>query len=471
MFEAMSNEFQKNKRFRSLLLSTKKRGFEMKSRSTAHLVGLFLLFMPAAFPASLAAEDSKKIYTLEESISKAIANSYKLKARQERMDQAEFAKNQARADFLPKLGTTYSYNRLSEARTFRSSLAQGSEIAVSDQNNYRWSGIVRQPVFTGFALISNYKLAELGIDQSELELELEKMDLVLAVKEAYFNVLAADKAVEVAEKDVESRTWTVKVARSFFDVGMIPINDVLRAEVELANTEQALVRAGNVAMVTRAQFNTVLVQPIHAPVVLEDILTYSPLEGDYETYVEKALDNRPEIKILDINLLQTSQRIRLAKSKYYPEVNLTYEYIKEGDDLSVSGSPFHDANRWEALAVLSWTFWEWGKTYYAGREQESVMRQLVQTKYDVEDGIRLEVKDAILGLETAEKNIPTTQKAVTQGEENLRVNEERYKAQVTTITDLLDAQTLLAQARVNYYRALYDHNLAKARLERAMGTY
>jgi outer membrane protein len=443
----------------------------MKSRSIIHLVGFFLFFLPAALPTLSAAEEPKRIFTLEESISKAIAGSHKLRARQERMDQAEFAKNQARADFLPKLGTTYSYNRLSEARTFRSSLAQGTEIEVSSQNNYRWSGIVRQPVFSGFALISNYKLAELGIDQSELEWELEKMDLVLAVKEAYFNVLAADKAVEVAEKDVESRTWTVKVARSFFDVGMIPINDVLRAEVELANTEQALVRLGNVAMVTRAQFNTVLVQPIQTPVTLEDILTHSPVKGEYEDFVDKALGNRPEIKILDVNILQTGQRIRLAKSKYYPEVNLTYEYIKEGDDVSVSGSPFHDANRWEALAVLSWTFWEWGKTYYAGREQESVMRELVQTKYDVEDGIRLEVKDALLGLETAEKNIPTTEKAVKQGEENLRVNEERYKAQVTTITDLLDAQTLLAQARVNYYRALYDHNLAKARLERAIGKY
>jgi outer membrane protein len=51
------------------------------------------------------------------------------------------------------------------------------------------------------------------------------------------------------------------------------------------------------------------------------------------------------------------------------------------------------------------------------------------------------------------------------------VNEERYKAQVSTITDLLDAQTLLAQARVNYYQALYDWNLARARLDRAVGTY
>jgi outer membrane protein TolC len=122
-------------------------------------------------------------------------------------------------------------------------------------------------------------------------------------------------------------------------------------------------------------------------------------------------------------------------------------------------------------AVLNWTFWEWGKTYYAGREQESRKRQLVQTKLDVENGIGLEVKQAMLDLEVTEKNVPTTIKAVRQAEENLRVNEERYKAQVTTITEVLDAQTLLTQARVNYYRALYDNNLGKARLERAVGTY
>jgi len=443
----------------------------MSLRRPVFFLGLLLLLFMAELPISVAAEEPRRVETIKESISEALEKSYKLKARQERLDQAEFARKQARADFLPKLGTNYSYNRLSEARTFRSTLAQGGDIAVSSQDNYRWTGFVRQPIFTGFALISNYRLAELGIDQSELEFELEKLDLVLQVKETYFTVLAADKAVEVAEKDVETRTWTVKVARNFFDVGMIPVNDVLKAEVELANTEQALIRAKNAGMVARARFNTILARPVNSPVVLEDILTYSPVKGDYDGYVETALANRPEIKILDVNILQTDQRIRLAKSKYYPEVNFTYEYIKEGDDPSVSGSPFHDANHWEALAVLSWTFWEWGKTYYAGREQESVMRQLIQTKLDVEDGIRFEVKDSVLGLETAEKNIPTTQKAVTQGEENLRVNEERYKAQVTTITELLDAQTLLAEARLNYYRALYDHNLARARLERAVGTY
>jgi outer membrane protein TolC len=58
---------------------------------------------------------------------------------------------------------------------------------------------------------------------------------------------------------------------------------------------------------------------------------------------------------------------------------------------------------------------------------------------------------------------------VKAAEENLRVSEERYRAQVTTSTEVLDAQTQLTQARINYFGALYDHHLAKARLQRAVG--
>jgi len=445
----------------------------MGQKGAIQWVGIFLFFSLISLPATATAQGSRNYFTLEKAISQALENSYKIKARNERIEQANDIMKQARADFLPKLGTAYSYNRLSEPPISRTSTLFGTQIPliVGTEDNFRWTWFLRQPLFTGFALVSSYRLAELGIDQSQLESDLEKLDLVLRVKETYFNILGADKAVEVAETTVESLSQTVKVARSFFEVGMIPINDVLKAEVELANAEQSLVRGKNLAQTTRSSFNTVLVRPVNTPVEVEDILVYKPEVGAFDDFEKKAFENRPEIKILDVNIQQTDQQIRLAKSKYYPEISFTYQYISEGDEASVKGSQFVDANHWEALVVANWTFWEWGKTYFAGREKESLKRQLTETKLDVEDGIRLQVKQAMLDLDSSAKNIPTTQKGVDAGEENLRVNAERYKAQVSTITDLLDAQTLLARARLDYYRALYDHNLAKARLERAVGNY
>jgi outer membrane protein len=441
--------------------------------SKVFLVTLILLSLIFQTNAALAQE--KKVYTIEASISEALENNWSLKAKKEKIDQAGNVRKQARAEFLPKLSTTYGYTRLSEVyKSAPVSLRNLGTIPGSDLNtrdNYEWKGTVTQPVFTGFALTTSYRLAELGIDQSEMEVELEKLNLVLKVKEAYFGILGVDKALEVARRAVESLESHVKVASSFYKVGMIPINDLLKSQVELANAQQDLVKALNATKLTRANFNTVLSRQINAPVELKDILVYKPEKGKLEHYEEKALKNRPEIKLLDINILQTDQQIRLVKSKNYPEIAVTYDYIKKGDHPDVSGSPFHDAGSWEVMAGLTWTFWEWGKTHYEVKEKLSLKKELIQTKKALEEGIRLEIKDAMLALEETEKNIPTTRKAVEQAEENLRVSEERYKAQVTTSTEVLDAQTLLTEGSMNYYRALYDHNLAKARLRRAIGEY
>ena len=169
---------------------------------------------------------------------------------------------------------------------------------------------------------------------------------------------------------------------------------------------------------------------------------------------------------------QIDQQIKLAKSKYYPEIALTYNYTKSGDSPTFSdSSSILDTNSWQALASLSWNFWNWGSDKYSVRQKELNKQQLLNTRRSIEDGIKFELKNATLNLQETEKRIPRAKKAVEQGEENLRVSSERYKAQVTTSTEVLDAQTLLTQARVNYYSALYDHHLAKAALLRAVGEY
>lgn len=436
-----------------------------KSLIAAGILILTLILIPEM----TGAQEGEYLYTLESSIAEALRNNWALKAEEEKIQQAVQVMKQSRAEFLPKLSTTYGYVRDSEVRTSR--LPGGQEITVSTQDNWRWTGTIRQPIFTGFGLTSSFRLAQLGIEQAEMNYELRKLDLVLSTKEAYFNILIADKSVEVAEKDVKARESSADVARNFYKVGLIPINELLQAEVELANARQAFIRAKNGARQARAAFNTLLARPIDAPVKLKDVLEYKPEIETYEEYYEKAIKQRPEIRLIDNGLLQAEEQIRLARSKFLPEVAFTYNYVKEGDDPSVDGSAFHDAGRWEALVSLQWTFWEWGKTKAAVREKERLKMEFKKTRKNLEENIGLEIKRAVLDVLTAEKNIPTTKKAVEQGEENLRVSEERYRAQVTTITEVLDAQTRLTQSRVNYFGALYDYHLARARLLRAIGIY
>ena len=438
----------------------------MRCKRLVVAFSVFVFLFLGMMRSPLFAQEEKGAFTLSESIAMALDKNWTLKAKEEGIRQANAVKNQSRADFLPTLSTTYGYTGYKD-----DTMRLGVFTFERSKDNYSWTTSLSLPIFTGFALSSSYELAKLGIDQAEVEVALEKLDLALRVKQAYFNILIADKAVDVAEKDVASRKSNADVARNFYEVGMIPVNDLLQAEVEWADAQQTLVKVQNSARVARSAFNVILAREVNAPVDVEDILDYKPEVGKFEDFVEKALEQRPEIKAVEIAILQSDQQIRLAKSGYYPTVSISGEYTKQGDSLDVSGSDRHVPRDLSAGAYLSWTLFEGGKTHYSTREKESLKRELMETQRALRDSITLELKTALLDLETSEKNIPTTRQAVEQGEENLRVSEERYKAQVTTITEVLDAQTRLSQARVNYFMAFYDHNLAKARLLRAVGEY
>jgi outer membrane protein len=444
----------------------------MSRSSYILIVVLNLLMIVIPLRVVHAGEEGVKLYTLEQGIKEAFENNWSVKAKEEKISETEYAKNEAKAGFLPTFSTSYNYTHLGFVPSINTSIfGNNLEFKLGDQNIYQWQATVTQPIFTGYAITSAYELAKLGIDQSKVALELEKLDIALKVKEAYYNILKTDKAVDVANSAVESLKSHLEVAKNFYDVGMIPVNDLLKAEVELANAQHNLIQAQNASRLARVSFNVLLSRSVDEPFEIEDILKYTKETPDFDNCLQKALKARPEIKALDLTDAQIDQQINLAKSKYYPEVAFTYNYTKAGDTPDVSGSNFQLSDQWQAIVGLSWTFWDWNKTRNSVNQAESQKKQLSQTRKSIEDGIKLQLKQAILGLKEAEEKIPTAQKAVEQAEENLRVSEERYKAQVTTSTEVLDAQTLLSQARMNYYNALYDHNLARAGLLRAIGEY
>ena len=98
-------------------------------------------------------------------------------------------------------------------------------------------------------------------------------------------------------------------------------------------------------------------------------------------------------------------------------------------------------------AVATWDLWEWGRTKYARDASASQEKQAMNTLAGVKDQVTLEVKNAWLAVKEAEKLIAVTEMSIEQAEENYRINQERYREQVSRMTDVLDALTLLTVAR------------------------
>jgi outer membrane protein len=420
----------------------------------------------------LRADAGPKILTLEKSIEIAFRENPSMKAAKEGIEAAEFKRKQAQTSFLPKLSTQYSYTYLNQEPFIKVPVGDTVQpLIVGTQDQYKYSLILDQPLFTGFALTRTYELAKLGLDLSRIKYDQELLNLAYKVKEAYFNVLVTQKTRGVAEQSLTQIADHVRVAQSYYDVGLIPLNDLLKSEVELATAKQNLIRAENRVILTQANFNTLLRRSIEEYLEIEDILAYQPFSKSLEDCQNEASRQRPEIREVGTQITMAQKNIDLAKSEYYPQVFFQGTYKKQGDTPNVSGSPYTEPENWDVTAGLRWNFWEWGRTHYLVQERTIQLGQVKEALVQIQDLVRLEVKEAFTTLKEAEKNIAVAQKAIQQAEENFRISEVRYKEQVATSLEVLDAQTLLVQAKNNYNQTLYIYNLAQSRLVRAMGNW
>jgi len=422
------------------------------------------------FPHIVSAEEP---LTLEASIEIALKNSTVINIAKEGTKSAIAQKREAITGFLPKFSTSYSYQRLNEEPSIKllpPLVPTPMEMVTGTQNNYNWVIEAKQPLFAGGGILANYQASRIGEDTAFLEEKAKNQDVVQEVKIAYFDILRAQRILTAASQSVEMLSAHRDVAENYFKVGMIPKNDLLHAEVELSNGKQILVKAQNAVDLTKARFNTVLKRRIFAPVEIVDILDYQPLKQSFEECLNIAQESRLELKISSLKAAQAGKLVRVAQSDYLPSLSLVGNYTRYGDNPSVSGSDFQNAESWYVMAVASWNFWEWGKTKFRVDASKARENQAIDSAKELSDQITLEIKYAYLLLQEAEKQIAVSQKVIEQAEENFRISEERYKERVATSTEVLDAQTLLTRAKSDYANALGDYNINYARLQRAMGT-
>ena len=426
---------------------------------------LGILFFLLVGSSTIIASD---VLTMEESIRIALERGLSVKSAEEEIKAREFEERSSRADLFPKLSTSYSYTRLDEETVNNAKYVFDSrEFSPLEEYSYEFNITGTQPLFTGWALTTSRELASLGVDTAKVQKEITVQDLIFDVKGTYFEILKAKKLENVAREAVEQLKAHLRVSQAFYDEGIIAKNDLLETEVQMAEARQDLIRATNRVEIAGSVFNKLLRRRLSKKILIKDILDYHPVRLTLDQCMERAELNRAEIKEVSLNIVSAEKGVEFSKSSYYPSVSLIGNYQRQTATEQYIGK--RDPDNWTITLEAEWNFWEWGKTKH---EVASARAKVAKAKYllnEIKDNIQLEVKEAYLYLREAEKNIHVAKTAVVQAEENFRMNEERYKQQVATSTDVLDAQTLLTRARANYFNALSEHNIDWARLERAMG--
>ena len=433
----------------------------MKTYILSLSIFIFIHFLGSSL--SHAVEEPAGTFTLKHAVETALKANIALKISKEEANAALAVEKKQKTKFLPTFNATYQYEYIDEEATL-------GTIVAGSQEEYTLISKVTQPVFTGFSLLNQYKIAKLGLDAAKINEKLKRLEIIFEAKKMFFSLLKAQKFLKISQDTVTQITAQKEVAKNFYEVGMTPLNDLLQAKVELANARQELISAQNNLEITKSNFNVLLRRPINESVELEDVLSYTTFEHDIDYCFKMAKKNRLELKIASLEIEIAEKEVKLAQKDYYPSINLEGSYFKRGTEWDVDGGDYiYDPEGWSITAVASWDFWEWGRSIYEVKEKQSRLSQAQYQKTEILDNIRIEVKQAYLNTLESEKNITTVKKAIEQAKENFRINKERYKEQIATSTDVLDAQTLLSRTMTNYYKALYDFKIAKASIYKAIG--
>ncbi|MBW2617558.1 MAG: TolC family protein [Deltaproteobacteria bacterium] len=430
-------------------------------------IGAVCMTLVAAGFLFLADPARGEVLTLADCLALAQERSLSVLGAEADVEAAQHRLKAVRAAFYPVVSTSYGYAMVQPVQTMDLGF---TEMSLSERDNFAWSLSVGQPIFTGFALSAAKKLEELSLEIGQSAVDLARLDLALKVKGAYFNVLLAEKGRVVAQQAVQLLEAQVETAQSFFEVGLIPKNDLLQVQVQLADRRLTLTTAKGGQLLAKAALNTLLRRPVEAELSVEDILEVDPIRPDFQTSLDLALRRRPEVKQALKAIEAAEETVRLARADLYPDAALQASYERSSPGLFTN--LFDDSSDYETTTIslgLSWDLWTWGKVRHEVSAKKAGIIKARYTLDQVKDLIALEIKEALLNLASAEEKIEVVRLAVLQAEEGFRMSEERFKEQVTTSTEVLDAQTSLTNAQRNYYATLYGYHLAMSAFKRALG--
>jgi len=402
-------------------------------------------------------------YTLKAAVETALERNFTIKAAEEGYKGAQASTKSRRSAFGPVLGTRYDYDRRQHGVS-NAGRAQDKEL-------FTWRVYLSQNVFAGFATLADYQQAALREDSAKQGVRQARLELIRIVQENFFIYLRARQDVVSARDALERLQSQLASSQAFYDVGVSPRIDVLQAEVDVSAAESALLVAENAVQSQKARLNTLLLLPLEADVEYTGQLGYITFARSLDDCLNQAYRLRPDLIMAEKSVQIAEKDITKAKSAFYPQVTASTAWGTAGSDALAAGSPNTKPHysEWTVNMTAEWQVFEWGKTVYdvrrAGHEKGRVQAEADNLRQEV--GFMVKVR--ILAMDEAAKRIKVAQKGVEQAAEAYRMADARYRQQVGTMTDVLDAQAKLSQAEASLAEARSDYSIALSSLYAAVG--
>jgi outer membrane protein len=328
-------------------------------------------------------------------------------------------------------------------------------------------------IFDGFARWNEVNRSRATQGAAEANDVVQRYQVALNVKQQFFNVLAALESESAAQAQIAQAEQQLRAATARVAAGAATKSDSLRAVIQVGDAQVALLTARNDLNLANAALTRL--------VAARDLVTAAP--EDSAAPIDLALDSAalvtlalraPSVQSAEADLVAARATQRAARGNYWPTLNASYSYNVnttsasfQGSDLLLFGEDNPNSKRLNfSLSLPIFNGWQ--------RETEVVQSSVAvsnaeATLRDVQLGARQTLTQAFGAFRLAQQRVSVAQASVAAGQEDLRVQEERYRLGAATQLDVLTSQVQLNQARTQLIAARYDARVAKAQLEALVG--
>ncbi|MBN2226626.1 MAG: TolC family protein [candidate division Zixibacteria bacterium] len=377
--------------------------------------------------------------------------------------------NAAGSAFLPYISASGSV---------RESHASGAEVVSGIETGRIVSGVSKfyglgisgsMTLFNGGRSIFNYLGARADKKRMEYLLESTEQDIILTVKQTYFNYLKAQDNQKNSEEAVKRGEEQYKLASSRYEVGAASKSDVLKAQVQYGNDKLMLLAAENAVKTTHANLCYLIGIDVNSGVEFSTQFQQREYENTEENALKYGLAHHPGLLASVKNVTSAQYDVKSAWGRFLPSVSINVSRDYSGSTWSEVSKLDDIDGQWTISTSISIPIFEqFGRKYELSRSRALLNNARVAESY-TRNYIAAEIKRAFLEQERTKQALVVAEETVAAAKEDFNLVQEKYNLGAATILEVLDAQVSLVEAENSLVEARYDYNLSVASLEKAMG--
>lgn len=413
-----------------------------------------------------------KVLSVQEAIELGMSNSKALKLSKVKIDEAISRYHQTADEALPKASASYAYNHANFLSSeFKLSNDPDSKALKLPSSADAFIGTVsvQQLLFAGNKLRYAKESTNILTEVAKLDADRQQDAIAYSILNACYNLYRVQQSQNIIKQNAEAVTQQLLQAQQFFKEGLVTKNDVLRFQLQQNNVQLTALDLETNKKIVNYNLNILLGLPENTEVQIKfdnPSLDIKPLSA----YVDSAITNREDIKVGTLRTTLAESNIKSLKADYAPVIGtgLNLYYINP------SGKFIPPSKSFLAPVALGATIsWNIDKIWTNKNKISEARIQQSEASLNAEqttDNVKTEVNEGYQNYRRSLDRIKILELSIEQAKENDRILESKYRNNIASATDRIDAETQLYQALINLELAKADAGLAYYNLLKTTGT-